>query len=436
MPSTPRGRGGLGASPQPVSVANVTRRDVRVTADAIGTIQAFDTAAVRPQVSAVLRALHFREGQEVQRGQLLATLDARAFEAGLLQAQGVLARDRAQLEAARADLARYGGLLAQDAAPAQQVDTQQALVRQLEGTVQADEGAVATAQLQLSYTRITAPIGGRVGLKQADVGNMVTPADVNGIVSIAQTHPVALSFGVPALHLPLIRQQLRNGRALAVSAWDRGGRTPLAQGRVAAIDNAIDPSTDTIKVKALFDNRDNALYPNQAVSVTLQLDTLAGVLAVPQAAVLRGAQGFYVYLVQADNTVAAKVVTPGPVDAGWMAVEGPLQPGDRVVIDGNDHLREGAKVEVIAADPTQRAGASAPAGGGQRGARAASAAASPTSGAGPTAVAAPSSDSAEHARRMDSLTPEQAAKVKAMSPDERRAWFKEQRNTREHQPTR
>jgi multidrug efflux system membrane fusion protein len=346
----PGGRGrGAGLPPQPVTVAPVTRRDIRVQVDAVGVIQAMDLAVVRPQVSGVLRALHFREGQPVQRGQLLASIDPRAFEASLAQAEGVLARDRAQLEAARADLARYRGLLAQDAAPAQQVDTQQALVRQLEGTVQADEGAVANARLQLSYTQVTAPIDGRAGLKQADVGNVVTPGDANGIVSVAQTHPVALSFGVPARHLPLIRQQLRSGQALAVSAWDRGGGTRLAQGRVAAIDNAIDPATDTIKVKALFDNRDDALYPNQAVGATVLLQTLHDVLAVPQAALLRGAQGFYVFVVGSDGRVAARSVQPGASDGDWVAVQGDLQPGQHVVVDGTDRLREGSAVQPVTA---------------------------------------------------------------------------------------
>jgi multidrug efflux system membrane fusion protein len=351
---------------QPVSVQAVRQQDIRVSVNAIGSISALNTAIVRAQVSGVLQSLNFKEGQQVHAGQVLAQIDPRVFQAALSQAEGGLARDKAQLDNARIDLERYRGLLAKDAIPKQQLDTQLALVRQLEGTVQADQGTVASARVQLSYTRVTAPIAGRVGLKQADLGNVVQPGDANGIITITQTQPISLVFAVPAAHVPLITARLRSGAAIPVEAWDRGGKQQLAVGRVATVDNAIDPSTDTIKVKAVFPNRDEALFPNQAVSVTLQLDVLTGVIAMPQAAVLRGAQGFYVYVVNADNTVSTRVVTPGAVDAGWMAVEGALKPDEKVVIDGTDRLREGAKVELIAADPQQRAGASAPAGGGRR----------------------------------------------------------------------
>jgi multidrug efflux system membrane fusion protein len=351
---------------QPVSVQAVRRQDIRVSVDAIGSISALNTAIVRAQVSGVLQSLNFKEGQQVRAGQWLAQIDPRAFQAALDQAEGGLARDKAQLENARIDLERYRGLLAKDAIPKQQLDTQVALVRQLEGTVQADQGVVASARVQLSYTRITAPIAGRVGLKQVDLGNVVQPGDASGIISITQTQPISLVFAVPATHLPLITARLRAHAPIPVEAWDRGGKKQLAAGRVATVDNAIDPSTDTIKVKAVFPNVDDALFPNQAVSVTLQLDVLSDVIAVPQAAVLRGAQGFYVYVVNADNTVATRVVKPGPVDEGWMAVEGALKPDDKVVVDGTDRLREGAKVELIAADPKQRTGANAPAGGGPR----------------------------------------------------------------------
>jgi len=358
--SAPGGRrfGGAGAA-QPVSVEAVRRRDIHVTVEAIGSIAASNTAVVRAQVSGVLQSINFKEGQQVRAGQVLAQIDPRAFQAALSQAEGALARDKAQLENARIDLERYRGLLAKDAIPKQQLDTQAALVHQLEGTVAADQGAVANARLQLSYTRVTAPTPGRTGLKQVDLGNTVQPSDANGIVSITQTQPVALVFSVPAANLPQVTARLRANEPVAVAAWNRVGKQRLAQGRVETVDNAIDPSTDTIRVKALFANADDALFPNQAVSVVLQLDTLSDALAVPQAGVLRGAQGFYVYVVNADGSVSTRVVKPGPVDGGWMAVEGALQPGDKVVIDGTDRLREGAKVEVIAADPGQRAAAGA-----------------------------------------------------------------------------
>ena len=359
-PASGAGRGAAGArhfaganAAQPVSVDTVRQQDVPVSVSAIGSLAASNTAVVRAQVSGVLKSLNFREGQQVQAGQLLAQIDPRAFEATLAQAEGVLGRDKAQLEGARLDLARYRDLLAKDAVPKQQLDTQATLVAQLEGTVKADQGTVDNARLQLSYTRVTAPIAGRVGLKQADLGNATSPNDANGIVSITQTRPMALVFSVPAANVSGITQRLRTHQPLPVQAWERGGSSPLAVGSVAAMDNAIDPGTDTIKVKALFPNADDRLYPNQTVNVVLQLDTVRGALTVPQAAVLRGAQGFYVYRVNDDGTVSARPVTPGAAAGGRVAVQGALQVNDRVVVDGTDRLREGAQVAVIHAGPAR-----------------------------------------------------------------------------------
>ncbi|MDE1928612.1 MAG: efflux RND transporter periplasmic adaptor subunit, partial [Burkholderiales bacterium] len=342
---------------QPVSIDTAQRRDIRVTTNAIGSIVAYNTATVHVQVSGVLQRLDYREGQQVRAGQQLAQIDPRAFEAALEQAQGALARDQALLAGAQVDLARYQGLRAKDAIPAQQLDTQKTLAAQLAGTVQVDRAAVAGARLNLQYTHVLSPIAGRAGIKQVDIGNVVTPGDANGIVVITQTRPIALVFAVPSAQLPAITARLRANQPLPVVAFDRVNNKQLATGRVASLDNLIDPTTDTVKVKAVFPNEDDALFPNQAVSVTLQTDVLAGATAVPQAAVQRGAQGYYVYVVNPDGTVTARVVKPGAVDADWMAVEGPVQPGDRVVIDGIDRLRDGAKVEVIATDPRLRAGA-------------------------------------------------------------------------------
>ena len=420
---------------QTVSVEAARRQDIRVSVSAIGSLAASNLAIVHAQVSGVLQDIHFKEGQQVRAGQPLAQIDPRAFQASLGQAEGALARDRAQLENARIDLERYRGLLTKDAIPKQQLDTQVALVRQLEGTVRTDEATADSARLQLIYTRVIAPISGRVGLKQVDLGNVVQPADANGIVSIAQTRPISLVFAVPAAHVALLARRLGAGEAVAVEAWDRGGKDRLAVGRVASLDNAIDPTTDTIKVKAMFPNADDVLFPNQAVSVVLQLDVLGDVLAVPQAAVLRGAQGFYVYRVNADGSVGTCVVKPGPVDAGWMAVEGALQAGDKVVIDGTDRLREGAKVEVIAADPRQRAGAGAPAGERPHRQHATSdtapANAQAAGRAAPGASATPESSSADRPRWMDRVSPQQTEMLQAMSPDERRAWFRAQREARD-----
>lgn len=430
-----RGRGGRfgGANRvQPVSVEAVQRRDIRIMVSAIGTMSASNTAVVHPQVGGMLKSVLFKEGQQVKAGQLLAEIDRRAFEATLAQAEGTLARDRAQLENARIDATRYRDLFAKDAIARQQVDTQDALVRQLEGTIQSDQATVSNARLQLSYTRVTAPISGKVGLKQADVGNLVQPGDADGIVSITQTRPIALVFAVPSVNLPRITARMRARQPLEVGAFSRDGTVRLAAGRVASTDNAIDPATDTIKLKALFDNSDDALYPNQSVSVRLQLDTLKDALAVPQAAVLRGSQGFYVYVVGPDNTVSARVIKPGETDGAWTAVVGPLQPGQRVVIDGADRLRDGAQVEVIASDPSLRAGAdvppeTAPRRRGPRGA--ASGARGAASGPLLGASRAGGPDEAASADR-PRLPPELLEKLRQMPPEERRAYIAKLREQR------
>lgn len=463
-PAGAGGRGGRFAANrvQPVSVTPARLQDIRHTASAIGTISASNTAVVRAQVSGVLQQLHFTEGQQVKAGQPLAQIDPRAFQAALGQAEGQLARDKATLDNARIDLARYQDLLAKDAIARQQVDTQQATVRQLDGTVKADQAAVDSARLQVTYTRVLAPISGRVGLKQVDIGNVVQTSDANGVVSITQTRPIALTFAVPSALLPQVTAGLKDKASLTVEAWSRDGKTRLATGRLATADNAIDLSTDTIKLKALFPNEDDALYPNQSVSVKLQLATEANRLAVPAAAVLRGAQGFYVYVVGPDNTVSTRVVQTGAVDGDWMAVDGPLQAGDRIVVDGVDRLREGAKVEVIANDPKQRAGAnaaprrgrgaSAPGGaasgarGGSRHASGASAPATSATSAAPgdsgnpadAALRAPTAEARNDAAQsggerpawLDRLPPDLQDKVMKMSPAEREAWIAERRAER------
>ncbi len=453
------GRGGRFAANrvQPVSVIAARLQDIRHTASAIGTINASNTAVVRAQVSGVLQQLHFTEGQQVKAGQPLAQIDPRAFQAALGQAEGQLARDKATLDNARIDLARYQDLLAKDAIARQQVDTQQATVRQLDGTVKADQAAVDSARLQVTYTRVLAPISGRVGLKQVDIGNVVQTGDANGVVSITQTRPIALTFAVPSALLPQVTAGLKDKASLTVEAWSRDGKTRLATGRLATADNAIDLSTDTIKLKALFPNEDDALYPNQSVSVKLQLATEANRLAVPAAAVLRGAQGFYVYVVGPDNTVSTRVVQTGAVDGDWMAVDGPVQAGDRIVVDGVDRLREGAKVEVIANDPKQRAGAnaaprrgrgaSAPGGaasgarsGGRHASGASSTSATPGESGNPAdaALRAPTAEARNDAAQsggerpawLDRLPPELQDKVMKMSPAERDAWIAERRAER------
>ena len=416
------------SGPQPVTVAAVHKRDMPVIVDAIGSIASANTAVVRAKVSGELKAIYFHEGQPVKAGQVLALIDPKPYEIARDQALGTLARDQAQLENARADLARYKDLVAKEAAPRQQLDTQQALVRQLEATLLSDQAAVDNAKLQLSYTRVQAPIAGQAGLKQADLGNNITPGDVNGLLSIAQIQPAAVVFAVPDARLPRIRQQLGDKQALPVQAWDRERRTKLAEGRVASTDNAIDATTGTIKVKALFDNKDGGLFPNQFVNVRLQLDTLKGVLVVPTAAVQRGSQGIYIYVV-ADGQVALRKVQTLATDGDFTAVQGELKEGDQVVTDGADRLRDGGKAEVI---KVPAAGASGPGGRGRgRGAGAgAASAASAASGAGGHASAASTSASAadgERPRWADRVPPEMVEKLKAMSPEDRRTWIQQHR---------
>ena len=348
-PGAKEGGDGQG-KPTPISVAQVQRKDMAIHLEALGTLTAMNTAVVRSQVDGVLKSLRFTEGQQVQAGQLLAELDARAFEAQLNQAQGQLARDTAQLLNAQQDLQRYQDLLKKDAIARQQVETQAALVAQWQGTVQADQAQVDTARLQLSYTRVTAPIAGRLGLKQAELGSLVRSTDPNGLVTITQTQPMAVVFAVPEVHVPTILKKLKAGQTMAVQAWDRDRQQRLASGRVSTTDNAIDLATGTLKLKATLDNRNGLLFPNQFVPIELQIDTLKNTLVVPTAAVQRSAQGTIVLVVQEDHTVQ-------PVPVQLLATQGDqqalqakgLNAGDRVVTDGADRLRAGSKVEVVKA---------------------------------------------------------------------------------------
>jgi multidrug efflux system membrane fusion protein len=344
------GKGGGEASRNtPVRVGEVRRMDIRYTVQAAGTLMALNTAVVRAKVDGELKALRFTEGQFVQAGQLLADIDARPFEAQLSQAQGQLARDAALLKNAELDLQRYQDLLSKDAIARQQVETQAALVRQLQGTVQADQAQIDLAKLQLSYTRVTAPISGRLGLKQVELGSLVRSSDPNGLVSITQTQPMAVVFSVPEMHVPLIMRKLKAGQTLPVEAWDRDQKVRLAQGRVSTTDNAIDVATSTLRLKATLDNRDASLFPNQFAHIRLQLDTVKQALVVPVQAVQRGSAGTFVYVVQADKTVQVKTVQLEAVEGDWQAVTADLQVGEQVVTDGADRLRSGSGVEVVKA---------------------------------------------------------------------------------------
>jgi len=449
-----KGGGGRfgGGRNQAVSVAEVERMDVRQTIQAIGTMTALNTAVVRAKIDGELKALRFSEGQMVRAGDVLAEIDDRNAQAQLAQAEGQLARDVAQLRNAQLDLQRYQGLLEKDAIARQQVESQQALVRQLQGTVQSDQAQLDAAKLQLTHTRVVAPISGRLGLKQTELGSLVRAGDANGIVSITQTDPMAVLFAVPEIHVPLIQRKLRSGQVLPVQVWDRDAKQMLAQGRVSSTDNAIDLATGTLRLKATFPNADGSLFPNQFANIRLELDTLKDSLAVPSAAIQRGAAGTFVYVVQADNSVLTKVVQLDAQDGDWQAIRGPISAGDKVVTDGADRLRDGSKVEVVKAAPPRAAPAPgakdpakdpaksstgpgpsstpAPAPGNNRPAAAAEA---PAAGAAPTPGGGPPGAGGGRPPWMDRLPPEVQERVKNMSPEERRAFFQRMRERRQSQ---
>ncbi len=387
---------------QPVTVATVRKQDVRVILSAIGNISALNTATVRARVDGELKAIRFKEGQMVRAGALLAEQDTRSYDIALAQAQSQMTKDQATLKNAQLDLERYKDLLAKDSIAKQQVDTQEALVSQLAATLQNNQAQVDNAKLLLSYTKITAPISGRLGLKQADLGNQMRPSDANGLVTITQTQPISVVFAVPETHLPLITRKLKGTEALTVEAWDREQRNVLATGKVSTTDNTIDPVTGTIKIKAEFANTDGSLFPNQFVNIKMQVNTLEAALSVPSAAIQRGALGTFVYVVKPDNSVSVRRVRTGTTEGDWVSVQSDLEAGERVVTDGADRLREGAKVEVITPPPRFGGGGGAgtgaglgagpggsaggglsPGGGGPRGAAspAASSASAPATGA-------------------------------------------------------
>jgi multidrug efflux system membrane fusion protein len=347
QPGSMRGAGGKHAQPVSVDVAKIT--DIRVWLNALGTVTPRNLVTVHAKVDGTLIKVNFREGQMVKAGQVLAEIDPRTFQIQLNQAEGQLTRDTALLDNARIDLARYQKLVAKDAIPSQQVDTQSALVRQYQGTVETDRGLVDNARLQLGWTHVTAESDGRIGLRQVDPGNQVHAADANGLATIAQLQPTTVLFSVPEANLPAINQHMAGNEAIQVEAWDSEQKNRLAEGRLLTTDNQIDPATGTIKIRAEFPNRDNTLFPNQFVNIRLLLDTLHQVVAVPSAAVLRGDKGSFVYRVDAGGTVASVPVTPGAVDGNWVAVAGGIKAGDKLVTDGTDKLRDGAKVEVIVA---------------------------------------------------------------------------------------
>jgi membrane fusion protein, multidrug efflux system len=359
-PGGPMPAGG-GRGVNTVAIATAEQADVPVWIDSLGTVTPTATVTVRPQVSGVLTQVLFEEGQTVQRGQVLATIDARPYEMALLQARGTRQRDEAQLQNARLTLARFRTLLQQDSIARQEVDTQAALVRQLEGTVATDRAAEGTAQLNLEHTRITAPVAGRVGLRTVDAGNVVGSADTTGLAVITQMSPIDVEFTLPQDRLPEVIERMAAG-TLPARAFDRTRTQVLASGQFTALDNQVDTSTGTVKGKARFENADGRLFPNQFVNLQLELRTLTGAIVVPVTAVRNGRDGDFVYVLNEAMGVSQRSVTRGLATNERVVITQGLKAGERVVTEGADRLKDGATVRLAgaAAPGAAASGASAP----------------------------------------------------------------------------
>jgi multidrug efflux system membrane fusion protein len=355
-PAAPRvataGRTAQGA-PQPVGFATIDKGDIRIILNELGTVTSLDTVTVVTQINGQMQQVGFQEGQMVKKGDFLAQIDPRPYVAALEQAQGTLARDQGLLAQAQTNLKRFQTLGRQDSIAQQQVDDQRYLVQQDTGTVLTDQGAVDTAQLNLAYCRIVSPIDGQVGLRLVDPGNYVQTSSATGVVMITQMQPISVLFSVPEDNLPDIIQRVRAGATLSVEAYDRANTRLLATGQLGTLDNQIDTTTGTVKLRAMFENPDEMLYPNQFVNARLLVNTMQGTIRVPVPAVQRGEPGTFVYLINQDNTVTVRPIKVGPVDGGFQAVLSGLNPGDRVVTDGTDRLRDGALVTL----PAQQKGA-------------------------------------------------------------------------------
>jgi multidrug efflux system membrane fusion protein len=362
--------GGRGVDLPPVRVVQAETRSMAVALKALGTVTPLNTVVVRSRLDGELVRVHFTEGQRVKAGQLLAEIDPRPYQVALAQAEGQRAENQARLANARADLQNFQSLYERQLIPRQQLATQESLVKQVEGSVQSNDAQVNNARLQLSFTRVVAPVSGRLGLRQVDVGNLVRSSDANGIVVITQMQPISVLFTVPEVDLPAVLDALRANKSPAVEAWDRAETTRLATGTLRTVDNQIDTTTGTIRLRAVFENTDEKLFPNQFVNINLNLSTVRGATVVPAAAIQRASFGTFVYVIKPDNTATIRKVTLGVTDGDRVGITEGVEPGERIVLEGVDGLEEGVTVEIVGAGSNSQppAESPAPAPGGREGA--------------------------------------------------------------------
>jgi len=347
----PAGRFAAGAA-VPVGVATAAKGEIPIVLRALGTVTPLHTVNVKTQITGQLTEVHFKEGQMVKQGDLLAQVDPRPYEVALQQALGQQQRDEALLKNAQMDLERYRKLVQQDSIARQQYDTQMSLVRQYEAALVIDQAQVDAARLNVTYTKIVAPLTGRIGLRMVDKGNYVTMGDASSICVIIQVQPISVLFTIPEDSLPLVRQRLQTGETLEVRVLDRSQKNELAVGRLDTTDNVIDLTTGTVKLRAIFDNADESLFPNQFVNVRLRVRVINDAVVIPAACVQYGSRGTYVYVVNAENQAKVRDVVLGPADGDRQSVASGLAAGEQVVLEGIDRLRDGRAVTLVGADGT------------------------------------------------------------------------------------